>query len=162
METLKDILEKKDLFVVEIEPTASVTQAAALLASHNIGALVIRDDQRRLVGIVSERDIVRVVAKSDSAATSAPVSSVMSRNVRTCSPTSGIQESLAQMDEFHIRHLPVIVDEDVVGIISIRDLMSAVLENMRRENDDLQDMSDLLAEMYANADAEHELQEDGV
>ncbi len=160
MNSLNDILEMKGQNVVEIEPTASISQAAAQLAAHNIGVLVVRDDQRRLIGIVSERDIIRAVAKSDPAVMSEPVSSVMSREVQTCTPSTDIQGSLSQMDQYHIRHLPVVEGEDVVGIVSIRDLMSAVLDKMRRENDDLQDMSDLLAEMYIKADAENARPED--
>ncbi len=160
MNSLNDVLKMKRRNLIEIEPTASISQAATQLVEHNIGALVVRDDQRRLIGIVSERDIVRAVAKSDTAEMGEPVSNVMSREVQTCAPTSDILGPLSQMDHHHIRHLPVVKDEDVVGIVSIRDLMSAVLHNMRRENDDLRDMSDLLAEMYTKADAENTPSED--
>ena len=66
------------------------------------------------------------------------------------------------MDNHHIRHLPVVTGDNVVGMVSIRDLMSAVLENMRRENEDLEDMSDLLAELYAKAEEENAQPEDSV
>ena len=114
--------------MVEIEPTASNSQAAAQLTAHNIGALVVRDDLRRLIGIVSKRDIIPAVANSDAAVTSEPVSSVTSREMQTYTPSSDIQGLPSQMDQYQLRHLPVVVGEEVVGIIGIRDLMSAVLE----------------------------------
>ena len=162
MNTVNDVLETKGQSVVEIEPTASISQAAVQLAKHNIGVLVVRDDQRRLIGIVSERDIVFAVAKSDPAVMDEPVSNVMSRQVRTCAPSSDIMESLSQMEQYSIRHLPVVSGEDLVGLVSIRDLMSVVLENMRRENEDLEDMSDLLAELYTKAEVENAQPEDSV
>ena len=133
-----------------------MNKTAGDVAEHNIGVLVVLDADRRLIGIVSERDIVRAAAKLESTAMAGPVSGVMSREVQTCTPSSDIQSILAQMEEHRIRHLPVVTDDSVVGIISIRDLMSAVLADMRRENEDLHDMSDLLAEMYAEAAPEPE------
>ena len=162
MKSLNDILQMKGQNIVEIEPTASISHAATQLAEHNIGALVVRDDQRRLIGIISERDIVRAVAKSDPAVMGEPVSSVMSSEVQTCVPSNDILELLSQMDNHHIRHLPVVTGDNVVGMVSIRDLMSAVLENMRSENEDLEDISDLLAELYAKAEEENAQPEDSV
>ena len=153
MHRLNDTVEIKEQSLVEIAPTASVSEAAGQLVAHKIGALVVRDGQRRLVGIVSERDIVRAAATSDPAAMGKPVSTVMSRDVQTCEPSSDILELLTQMDKHHIRHLPVVADDDLVGIISIRDVMSAILDHMRRENEDLRDMSDLLAELCVEVQA---------
>ena len=156
MQCLNDILDLEERRVLEVAPTSPISDVAGQLAEHNIGAVVVLDAERRLVGIASERDVVRAAANSDPTAMAAPVSTVMSQDVQTCTPSDDIQSLLAQMDEHRIRHLPVITDDAVVGIISIRDLMSAVLIDMRRQNEDLRDMSDLLADMYAEAAPEGE------
>jgi CBS domain-containing protein len=160
MQSLSELPEIEKQGVLSVAPSATISEVATMLAENNVGAVVVLDDGRRLVGIVSERDIVRAAAKADPGAMDEPVSAVMSREVQTCAPSEDIESLLARMDEHRIRHLPIVADEGVAGIVSIRDLMSALLVEMRRQNEDLRDMSDLLADMYAEAASADERLED--
>src|SRR3954453_20967764 len=116
--TVKAILDGKGGDVVTIEPTATLATAAKLLAKHRIGALVVYGPDRRIGGIVSERDIVRVVAEHGAGALEQPVGQVMTRKVITCRMSETVAGLMELMTTGKFRHLPVVEDGQLLGIVS--------------------------------------------
>ncbi|MEB3778699.1 MAG: CBS domain-containing protein [Desulfurococcales archaeon] len=112
---------------VAISPTTTVLEAAKLMDEIGVGALPVVDRDRRLIGIFSERDIVRrVIAKERPLAT--PISEVMTRDVIIIGPNDTVEDALKLMARFNIRHLPVVDEKGVlIGIISIKDIEAALL-----------------------------------
>lgn len=137
--TVKSILSSKGRDVTTIEPTASLEAAIALLAQRRIGALVVLGPERRVVGILSERDIVRVLAEQGPSVLSAPIAQVMTRKVSTCSECDAVNDIMEQMTAGKFRHVPVIDREQLVGIISIGDVVKHRLGEMERESEALRD-----------------------
>ena len=127
--------------IVTIQSTATVEEAAKLLAEKRIGAVVVSDDGKKPVGILSERDIVRELSKQGAAVLSGPISGLMTRKVSTCSTGEDTLAVLERMTEGRFRHLPV-VDEDgnMLGIVSIGDAVSARLKELSDEKDALTGM----------------------
>lgn len=138
---VKTILAAKKLGgeVICIEPTADLASAARLLTRHAIGALVIRGPGGRLGGILSERDIVRAVADSGADALHLPVGQVMTRNVSTCSETDTVAELMERMTTGKFRHLPVLRDGELVGLVSIGDVVKARVDEVERESEAMRD-----------------------
>ena len=134
---IASLLASKGPRVVTVFPEQTIRQALALLAENNIGALVVVDDAQRPVGIVSERDIVRELARSE-AIFGRPVSSLMTRKVVLGVPRDDLSAVSHTMTERRIRHLPVIEDERLVGIISIGDVVKAQRDQYEGERDTLQ------------------------
>jgi diguanylate cyclase (GGDEF)-like protein len=116
---------KKSNAIKGIEPDATLRQAAKILLELKLGALIVTDETSRMVGIVSERDLVPVVASSDPMAAEALVSDVMTRSVISCGPEDEVAYLLRLMNENAIRHMPVLEEEKLVGILSIRELTKA-------------------------------------
>jgi CBS domain-containing protein len=128
--TLKTILAAKG-GVVSIEPTADLVAAAKLLNTHRIGVLVVIDAGGGLVGILSERDIIRVLAESAGAALQLSVAQVMTRNVSTCDVNDSISSILKRMTKGKFRHMPVLDNHLLVGVVSIGDLGKQQTEILR-------------------------------
>jgi CBS domain-containing protein len=128
--TLKTILAAKGS-VVSIEPTADLVAAAKLLNTHRIGVLVVIDAGGGLVGIVSERDIIRVLAESAGTALQLSVAQVMTRNVSTCDVNDSISSILKRMTTGKFRHMPVLDNHLLVGVVSIGDLGKQQTEILR-------------------------------
>jgi CBS domain-containing protein len=137
--TVKSILSSKGRDVTTIEPTASLDAAITLLAQRRIGALVALGPERRVVGILSERDIVRVLAEQGPSVLSAPIAQVMTRKVSTCSESDTVSDIMEQMTARRFRHVPVIDHERLIGIISIGDVVKHRLGEMERESEALRD-----------------------
>jgi CBS domain-containing protein len=137
--TVKAILAAKGGEVVTIEPTANLAAAATLLSQRRIGALVVTGADRRVVGIVSERDIVRALAEHGSAALELPLTDIMIRKVVTCSVSDTISSLMERMTEGKFRHLPVIEQGQLGGIVSIGDVVKHRLHEMEREQSALRD-----------------------
>ncbi|NVO17535.1 MAG: CBS domain-containing protein [Rhodoplanes sp.] len=137
--TVKTILVRKGNAVVTIDPTATVTAAAKLLGEHGIGAVVVTSADGHTIGIISERDIVKALAARGGAGLDAPVSEIMTRKVVTCTQQDTIGELMKQMTEGHFRHVPVIEQDRLVGIVSIGDVVKSRLEQMEQESDALRD-----------------------
>jgi CBS domain-containing protein len=137
--TVKAILAGKSADLVTIEPAATLADAVKLLAQHRIGAVVVTGADRRLVGILSERDIVRVLAKDGAAALQTPVSEAMTRKVVTCAETETISEIMERMTAGKFRHVPVVDQGRLIGIVSIGDVVKSRLQEMERESDALRD-----------------------
>jgi CBS domain-containing protein len=109
-----------------LQPASSALEAARLMREHDISAVVILDEAGRLIGIVTERDIARRVAADDRVASSMRLADVMSPNPVTVSPVASPYEALETMRKLRVRHLPVAEGGHVVGMVSMRDLRSAI------------------------------------
>lgn len=137
--TVKTILSSKGRDVTTIEPNATLGTAIALLAQRRIGALVVLGPERRVIGILSERDIVRVLADQGAAALSAPLAQVMTRKVSTCTEADTVSAIMEQMTAGKFRHVPVVDQDRLTGIISIGDVVKHRLEEMEREQEALRE-----------------------
>jgi CBS domain-containing protein len=131
---LIDVLDAKGRKVVSVEPDATVLEAVRTLVRHNIGALAVVDGQGRLVGIFSERDVLRM-SDSDVPRNFAAMrlSEHMSTNLITADCGAGVEDALSVMNEKHIRHLPVVADGKLRGIVSQGDLVKAMLADAQHE-----------------------------
>ena len=134
---IASLLAKKGVKVVTIGPEDSIRQALGRLAEHNIGALVVVDGQGGLAGIVSERDIVRALARSEAILVE-PIASIMTRDVVVGTPQDDLAAVGNTMTEHHIRHLPVFEGSRLVGMISIGDVVKAQRDQYQGEVDTLQ------------------------
>ena len=119
--------------VVTIEPTADLAAAVRRLAERRIGALVILGADHRIAGILSERDIVRVLAERGPAALHEPVGEVMTRDVQTCSEDDTIENLMGRMTTGRFRHMPVVEQGKLVGIVSVGDVVKNRVEEIERE-----------------------------
>lgn len=122
--------------VVTISPDATVRELIGLLAEHNVGALVVCDADDTLAGIVSERDVVRQLHR-DAAVLDSAVSSIMSTDVHTCSGNDSVPDLMQTMTEHRIRHVPVVDDGRLTGIISIGDVVKSRIGELEFERDQL-------------------------
>lgn len=137
--TVTSILTVKGRDVVSIEPTADLKAASALLSARRIGALVVLGAGGRLAGILSERDIVRALAQRGTAAFAEQVGQVMTRNVATCSEDESIASLMERMTSGKFRHMPVVKNNALVGLVSIGDVVKDRLEMMERETEAMRD-----------------------
>ena len=136
---VKNVLLGRRGNVVTIEPTADLAAAVKRLAERRIGALVILGADHRIVGILSERDIVRAFAERGPAALHEPVGQVMTRDVKTCSEDDTIESLMGRMTTGRFRHMPVVEQGKLVGIVSVGDVVKNRLEEMEREAAALRD-----------------------
>lgn len=141
--SLKDILAAKGGNVIGIEPTADLVAAAKLLSTHRIGALPVRDADGRLVGILSERDIVRTMADVGSAVLQVPVAQVMTRNVSTCDVNDSISSVMDRMTKGKFRHMPVLDNDRLVGLVSIGDVLKSHIDTQYER---VRNLEELIAE----------------
>lgn len=126
MKRVREILEVKGHDICSIEPDASVYDAIQLMAEKGIGALLVIQDGK-LVGLISERDYARKVILQGRSSKSTPVSEIMTSRVIYAYPEQNVEECMALMTEKRIRHLPVIDQDQLVGIISIGDLVKSII-----------------------------------
>jgi CBS domain-containing protein len=131
--TVQILLALKGTTIYKIEPTASIACAAKVLSDQAIGALVVTDGQGAIVGIISERDIVGVISARGRAALEMPVAEVMTRKVMTCSQHDKVDYVMQRMTEGKLRHLPVVEDGRLIGVVSIRDVVKLQLEEMEQD-----------------------------
>ena len=136
---VKNILAGKLGDVVTIEPTAGLTAAVKLLTERRIGAVVILGADRRIVGILSERDIVRALAEQGPTVLNEPVSQVMTREVKTCTANDTIDGLMGRMTTGKFRHMPVVEQEKLIGIVSIGDVVKNRVEDIEHEAEALRD-----------------------
>ena len=129
------ILRQKGTSVVTVERTDSVQTIVDVLARHRIGAVVVVDGAGGIAGIVSERDVVRAMAGNTAAVVDKTAKDIMTSKVRTCSPNDSEAELMQLMTEHRIRHLPVIANGRVAGMISIGDVVKLRIESMQAETD---------------------------
>jgi CBS domain-containing protein len=133
------ILSRKGSTVATTAPTTPLAEAVNELRLRGVGALVVSADGRRIEGILSERDIVRRLAERGEAIMHEPVSSAMTTEVVTCQPDDDLERLARRMTETRCRHLPVVVDDELVGIISIGDVVKARLEQLEEETRRMQE-----------------------
>ncbi len=126
MKPVIELLNKRDSTVFQVAPSASVFDALKLLATHSVGALAVIE-QGKLVGIFSERDYTRKVALEGKNSRETLVANIMTRNVITVAPTAGTRQCMSLMSTHKIRHLPVMQGAQVLGLISIRDIMDDII-----------------------------------
>jgi CBS domain-containing protein len=134
---IADVLRRKGSTVATVEPTVTVAELIGQLASHNVGALPVVD-QDRLIGIVSERDVVRELHSAGSALLGARVADIMTTEVTTCSPGDSVEDLAGIMTARRIRHIPVVSDDRLAGIVSIGDLVKARIDLLESERAQLQ------------------------
>ena len=132
--TVSIILATKGREVVSIEPSASLASAVELLTQKRIGALLILGAGRRISGILSERDIVRALAERGADALAEPVSQAMTRKVSTCTESETVASIMERMTDGKFRHLPVVDQSELVGIVSIGDVVKHRLREMERDS----------------------------
>ena len=134
---IHDVLQgKPSQNVITISPDASVRDLLALLAEHNVGALIVSGDGESVDGIVSERDVVRRL-HSDHGVLDGQVASIMTADVHTCDLQSPIDDLMGLMTEHRIRHVPVLEDGRLTGIISIGDVVKSRISELEFERDQL-------------------------
>lgn len=137
--TVRAILDLKGRDVTTIVPDKTLGEAASLLSQHKIGALVVTGADRRVTGILSERDIVKAISAGGAAALEEKISARMTREVVTCGPSDTMAELMGRMTAGRFRHVPVIENGRLVGIISIGDVVKHRLAEMERESSALRD-----------------------
>jgi CBS domain-containing protein len=136
---VKTILAAKGGDLVSIEPTADLAAAAQLLAARRIGAVVIRGAGGRLAGILSERDIVRAIAENGAAALTQSVGQIMTRNVATCTEDDTIANIMERMTAGKFRHMPVMNNGQMVGLVSIGDVVKQRVGEIEEESEAIRD-----------------------
>lgn len=130
---VRHILREKGREVVTIASDATLSEAARLLAHRRIGALVVADSRGAIVGILSERDIVRAVADQSVRALGQDIGRHMTRAVTTCSETDSVDDLMETMTNCRFRHMPVVENDRLCGIISIGDVVKSRIEETVRE-----------------------------
>jgi CBS domain-containing protein len=135
---ISQILAAKSTGTITIVPDAKVAELLSLLAEHRIGAVVVSADGVHIDGIVSERDVVRAMAADPDAGTTGgvrpkPVSAIMTADVRTLGPDDSVDDAMQVMTSSRIRHLPVVDADELVGIVSIGDVVKARLASLEDE-----------------------------
>ncbi len=131
------ILKRKGAQVFSVNPDDSIHQVAVLLAQQRIGAALVADPQGAMLGIISERDIVRGMAGQGPGTTQLHARHLMTRNVFTTTPQDSVEGALKLMTDRRVRHLPVLVAGRVAGMVSIGDLVKARLEEAELETTEL-------------------------
>ncbi|HET7723130.1 MAG TPA: CBS domain-containing protein [Propionibacteriaceae bacterium] len=132
---ISDVLRTKGSAVITVAPHETVASLLALLAQHNIGAVVVSTDGASVDGIVSERDVVRQLHTRGAALLESPVSSIMTSKVLLCSPDDDLTDIAALMTANRFRHLPVVVDSHLAAIVSIGDIVKARMDQLASERD---------------------------
>ena len=130
MKTVKEILQAKPQGLLSISPNATVLDALKMMADYEIGALVVLDGDR-LSGIFSERDYARKVILQGKASKDTAVAEIMTHKVVCVRPEQSVEECMALMTDKRIRHLPVLEDKKVIGVISIGDVVKEVISEQR-------------------------------
>lgn len=134
-----DILRRKGRDTITVAPNATLKEAADVLSEYNIGALIVVEESDRVVGVLSERDIVRSLSEQGGGALQITVREVMSEEVLTCTPEDKVKDLMERVTRRRVRHLPVVENATVDGMISIGDLLKTRLREMETEKQVLQD-----------------------
>ena len=125
-----EILGRKGSDVATVTPESSIAAAIGMLRDHNVGALVVSADGRAVAGIISERDVVRHLADEGAAVLDRRVSELMNSDVAACSPDDHVDALMNLMTERRIRHLPVLVDGALAGLVSIGDIVKSRVDEL--------------------------------
>ncbi|MFE9745779.1 CBS domain-containing protein [Saccharothrix saharensis] len=133
---IADVLRNKGSAVATVESRASVAELVAALAEHNVGAMVVLGPEG-IAGIVSERDVVRRLHDRGGELLAAPVSEIMTSEVFTCTPRDSVDSLTVLMTERRIRHVPVVDGGELVGIVSIGDVVKSRISQLQEDHDQL-------------------------
>jgi CBS domain-containing protein len=136
---IAQLLRRKGPDVVTVSPDRTVRAVLALLAEHGIGALVVSGGDGSVDGIVSERDVVRALHASGPDVLDGPVSALMTAEVHTCVPGASVHDLARTMTDHRVRHVPVVEDGRLLGIVSIGDVVKARLDELEDERAHLVD-----------------------
>lgn len=134
---VSDILSQKGGLVFAVTPASTLAEVAQHLSTRRIGSVLVLEDQETVVGIVSERDVVRALAQHGSAALDLEARKVMTRDVVTCDPDDSIDQVMAVMTRGRFRHLPVVRRGELLGLVSIGDVVKARLMEAHEETEAL-------------------------
>jgi CBS domain-containing protein len=134
---ITDVLRRKGDAVATIGPDRTVTELMAQLAENKVGALVVSTDGVTVEGIVSERDVVRHLHRQGPSVLSSPLREIMTSKVRTCSPEASVEDLMRVMTEHRFRHVPVVLDGRLAGIVSIGDVVKHRIDELQSERDQL-------------------------
>jgi len=134
---IADVIRRKGSAVHTVAPTETVERLVALMAEHGIGALVVSQDGTTIDGIVSERDVVRHLAADGVAVLSQPVSHIMTSDVRTCHKADPVEGIAHTMTQHRIRHIPVVEDGRLTGVVSIGDVVKYRIDQLTEERNHL-------------------------
>ena len=135
---IHELLRAKGYHVITVRPTTTVADALHVLEEYNLGAVVVSGDGKHVLGIMTERDVVRRLAHGV-AFLSDPVSSVMTADVHTCHADDSVQSLMSRMTNLRIRHLPVVDDDGgLAGIVSIGDVVKSYISQLEFERDQLE------------------------
>ncbi|RVU21685.1 CBS domain-containing protein [Methylobacterium oryzihabitans] len=137
--TVARILSQKGRTVVTVQPHRTLSEAATLLAEKGIGALVVSDAGQTVMGILSERDIIRAVARHGATALDNPVSRHMTSRVQTCTRETAVDEVMEMMTDGRFRHVPVVEEGRMIGLISIGDVVKTRIEAVEAEHQALRE-----------------------
>ncbi len=136
---VEGILRAKGAAVVTIKPDATIGSLVQGLREARIGAMVVSDDGRAVLGIISERDVVRGLAERGPRILDTPVAELMTRNVVSCAPKDTVKQVMAEMTKRRVRHLPVVADGVLSGIVSIGDVVKNRLDEIETETNVLRE-----------------------
>src|SRR6476659_7821216 len=136
---VRDILRKKGTAVATIDPDATVAEAVDALHRQRIGALVVSADGQRIEGIVSERDVVGALAEFGLSVLTTQVRQIMTSEVFTCAPNDELRSLAITMTDKRFRHMPVVVEDRLAGIVSIGDVVKHRVDELQTEDDQLID-----------------------
>ncbi len=134
------ILNLKGWHVITLAPGSTISDAAALLTNENIGIAVIVDDDTAIQGVISERDIVCGVTRHGAGILDMPVEELMSTEIITCAPETSVRDMLQLMATNEFRHIPIVKDDKVVGVVSMRDVANTRLGQIEAENECLRQL----------------------
>jgi CBS domain-containing protein len=136
---IADILQSKSRVVHSVLPWLTVGEAVEQLNRYGVGAVLVSDEKHVIRGIVSERDIVRALARYGTGLLSMPVTEIMTRHVETCQPEETVARAMARMTAGRYRHLPVLERGQIIGLVSIGDLVKHRVREMELETGVLRD-----------------------
>jgi CBS domain-containing protein len=136
---VEGILRTKGSTVVTIRPNETIGTLVDRLREQRIGAMVVSEDGQSVLGIISERDVVRGLSERGPGIVNLPVADLMTRQVISCAPTDTVKQVMAEMTRRRIRHVPVVVDGALYGIVSIGDIVKNRLEEMETETNVLRE-----------------------
>lgn len=134
---ISDILHRKGTTVATVQPTLTVTGALDELAAHGIGALIVTDDEGSIAGILSERDIVRRMQERGAEVLGVQIEEIMTTKVSTCTSSTDVVDAMRVMTDGHFRHLPVVDDAQLVGIVSIGDVVKNRIDELQSTTEQL-------------------------
>jgi len=134
---VRDLLRAKGDFVATIAPTATVGDLVSALAEHKVGALVVSTDGSTLSGVVSERDVARALHRRPGDLLQASVGEIMTADVTTAAPQDSVERLMQLMTEQRIRHVPILAEDRLIGVVSIGDIVKSHIDDLESERESL-------------------------